>query len=258
MTNRGPPAQTLGDLELHWRSYHHGEICGSKPHSYVVEPIPINRCYPPDIMTTNPHIYSCSLPGGYQFDITRRLYKTTDPTCAAAPVETAQMKRDRSCKKDIETGNYLLSRCGKLSPDVSGDQILIKYYSDAQCTQSRSLFGAGLVKASILGTCLPSYFNSTSSDRDVIEFNRRISFLSFNASTNTTSFLDRRFDKADIKCHTKAIYSATITYNGTVTGSTPPCKEDPLSHGYYTHFVYLTKATLQAWKPPLWFIYPVY
>lgn len=267
--NGGPPATTLATMEFHWRSYHRGELCSSEPYAYVVEPAPINRCYPPDPMSAAPHLYSCSNPGTYQFNLIRTIYAPTDKNCAGVPIETNNIKRDRACKKDIEGGHFHLTHCGKLSPEVSNkDTIFVKSYSNEACTWSRSIYGAGIVKATLLGMCMPSFYDPQGPDRDVIRYNRRLVLVNADTVLNVVTLQEHRYDKDDIDCSKGPVYSTLVTYDAGTGGTPPatpggsprppPCKQDPLYSGSqsYTHFAFVRETALASWSPPDWFFYP--
>ena len=274
-----PPPQFKGNAAVSWetrsatnieflfRTYHRGEMCSSQPTMYVIEPAPINVCYPADAMSALPHKYGCTVPGGianYQYNLHRSEYAKTDATCSLAPLagkNALTVKKDAKCKKDIDSGFYLQTHCGKLDADLVADQLVVKSYTNAQCTSGRSLYGTGIVKASLLNKCAPVFQPPSSGElKDVVAYHRILSAPSAINQPGSAAIViqEDRYGAQDTHCRHAPIASANVAYDTTVAADgTTTCKADPLQReGAYTYAVLLSAATLPSVVPPYWVLYP--
>jgi len=261
--------RTMPQIDFLYRTIHRGEMCSSMPHGYVIEPAPVNVCYPADPMSTLPHKYSCTTPGeikDYQYGLFRNEYAKSDQTCSLAPAEGKAdelVKKDAKCKKSIDSGSYLLAHCGQLDSELLKDQLVVKTFTDPLCQGGRSLYGTGLVQASLLGQCAPvNQPPEAGAAKDLVAYHRILTApAASNANSATTHVfvvLEDRYSAQDVHCRKAPVASTTVTYDATVAlDGSAPCKADPLSPGGgYTFATVVTAAALATTVPPYWVLYP--
>jgi len=260
--------RTLTAIDFLYRSYHRGAMCNSPSHMYVIEPGPLNTCYPPDPFSKLPHKHTCTAPGNlpnYQYLLVRNEYPATDTTCSQNPIlpkQNQEVKKDHVCKKDIDTGAYLMARCGKLDRALKVDQLILKSYSNFQCTHGRSLYGTGVVKAMLLNQCGPVYNPPSSGEgnrKDEVAYHRILTRQpQSTTSPNLIVITEDRYRAQDPHCQQAPISTSNVVYDSTVKADgTNTCKSDPLQRDMaYTYVTALTSDALETFRPPQWILYP--
>lgn len=249
------------NIEFLYRTYHFGKACSSHPHMYVIEPAPINVCYPADPMAEQPHIYTCTNPGNlnYQYFLYRKVYGKKDSTCALAPLATQNVMRikDLRCKKDIDSGNYLLAQCGTILPELGGDQLIVKSYTSLECEGGRSLYGSGIVKSTLLDGCAPVYFPPSSGfKKDQVAYYRKLALVPGTVEPTVVVIEEQRFDSSDPRCKTTPTATKRVKFD-TSSEKSRVCKSDPLyTDMSYSHAMLVRKGQLATLKAPFWMLYP--
>ena len=246
----------LKDIAFLWHTYHVGEQCNSASHSYTLEPAPINACYPADAMSEQPHKYECLNPGnlGYQYSLHRQVYAKTDATCST-PLAKQFVRKDTVCKKDPDSGAYLLASCSTISADLRTEgQVIVKAYTDATCQTGRSIYGTGMVKATLLNRCL-RVFNPPSSgeNKDNVAYHRKLTLLPGVLRAESFSIEERKFSVNDARCKEAPIDTVVHSYDA----SSAKCKSDPLyKEQFYSYaIVVANQAAMATQKAPYWMLY---
>ena len=269
--------RNIAAMDFVYRTYHRHELCGSDATMYVIESTPLNRCYPPDPMSKLPHKFVCSKPGSidnYQYAIHRAEYAKTDTTCSQStvdPIAGELVKKDNLCKKDIDSGAYLLAKCGTLEAKLAqADQLVLKSFTNLNggqnCAAGRSMFGTGVVKSLLLNKCGPAYFPipqqpSWAKKKDRVWYHRKLTLLT---STDTTKLRIRedRYAQDDARCLQAVVSTSTVEYSlsPTTTETAPTCRSDPLlSNSSYTFAALFSSAsgqTMANTRPLFWMLYP--
>jgi len=247
----------LKDISFLWHGYHIGEQCNSASHYYTLEPAPINACYPADAMSEQPHRYECSNPGGlnYQYNLHRSIYAKTDATCSTAPLAKQFVRKDTVCKKDPDSGAYLLASCSTISADLqAAGQVIVKAYTDATCQTGRSIYGTGMVKATLLNRCLPVFNPPSSGDnKDNVAYHRKLALLPGALRSASFSIEERKFSVKDARCKEAPIDTIVHSYDA----SSAKCKPDPLyTEQFYSFSVVVAdQAAMATQRAAYWMLY---
>jgi hypothetical protein len=247
----------LSQIAFLYHSTHRGAGCKSSTHSYTLEPAPINACYPADAMSSQPHKYECTDPGGmsnYQYALHRNIYSKTDKFCTTTPLAKQFVKKDTKCKKDPDSGAYLLATCSTIESHLmETGQVLVKAYTDSKCTSGRSIYGTGTVKATLFNRCMPVYNPPSVAEKDDVAYYRKLNLLPGQLRTSSFSVEERKYSVTDVRCKGKP--TDTVVHSYDMASST--CKADPLqAEQFYTYATAVPdQAAMVSLVPQYWMLY---